>query len=53
MSTPPSSPSVPYHLIDVADPSEVYSLFSFQRDCYAVLRNKNREERSVPDALHC
>lgn len=29
---------VPYHLIDVADPDEVYSLFRFQQDCYRVFR---------------
>jgi tRNA dimethylallyltransferase len=27
---------VPYHLIDIADPSEVYSLFHYQRDFYRV-----------------
>ena len=32
------SPPVPFHLIDVADPEEVYSLFRFQQDCYGVLR---------------
>lgn len=32
------SPPVPYHLIDVADPEEVYSLFRYQQDCYRVLR---------------
>lgn len=31
------SPAVPYHLIDIADPREVYSLFHYQRDCYAVM----------------
>jgi tRNA dimethylallyltransferase len=31
-------PPVPYHLIDVADPAEVYTLFRFQQDCYRVLR---------------
>jgi tRNA dimethylallyltransferase len=30
-------PPVPYHLIDVADPEEVYTLFRFQGDCYRVL----------------
>jgi tRNA dimethylallyltransferase len=30
-------PSVPYHLIDVADPEEVYTLFRYQGDCYRVL----------------
>jgi tRNA dimethylallyltransferase len=32
-------PPVPYHLIDIADPEEVYSLFRFQEDCYRVLRD--------------
>jgi tRNA dimethylallyltransferase len=31
------SPSVPYHLIDVADPREIYSLYHYQRDCYRLL----------------
>lgn len=31
-------PPVPYHLIDVADPADVYTLFRFQQDCYGVLR---------------
>jgi tRNA dimethylallyltransferase len=31
-------PPVPYHLIDVADPEEVYTLFRYQQDCYRVLR---------------
>ena len=30
-------PPVPYHLIDVVDPEEVYTLFRFQQDCYRVL----------------
>ena len=30
-------PPVPYHLIDVVDPEEVYTLFRYQRDCYRVL----------------
>ena len=37
------TPPVPYHLIDVADPSETYTLFAFQRDCYALLEAKSRE----------
>ncbi len=37
------TPPVPYHLIDVADPSESYSLFTFQRDCYTLLAEKSRE----------
>ena len=31
-------PPVPYHLIDVAEPDEVYTLFLYQQDCYRVLR---------------
>jgi tRNA dimethylallyltransferase len=31
-------PPIPYHLIDVADPEEVYTLFRFQQDCYRLLR---------------
>jgi tRNA dimethylallyltransferase len=30
-------PPVPYHLIDVAEPGEVYSLYRYQQDCYRVL----------------
>lgn len=37
------SPPVPYHLIDVADPREVYSVFHYQRDCYRLLEEKERE----------
>lgn len=44
-------PPVPYHLIDIADPDEIYTLFRFQQDCYEVirrlaLRNDVRWERS-------
>ena len=31
-------PPIPYHLIDVADPEQVYTLFRFQQDCYRALR---------------
>lgn len=31
-------PPVPYHLIDIVDPDQVYTLFRFQQDCYRVLR---------------
>jgi len=37
------TPPVPYHLIDVADPREVYSVFHYQRDCYRLLEQKERE----------
>ncbi len=30
-------PPVAYHLIDIAEPEEVYTLFRFQRECYRVL----------------
>ncbi len=31
------SPPIRYHLIDIKDPEEVYSLFQFQQDCYHIL----------------
>lgn len=31
-------PPVPYHLVDIADPRETYTLFHYQRDCHEVLR---------------
>lgn len=39
------SPPVPYHLIDVADPRTVYSVFRYQEDCYRLLREKAGEPR--------
>ena len=30
---------VPYHLIDIADPGSEYSVFSFQRDCFAAIED--------------
>jgi len=36
-------PPVRYHLIDIADPREVYTLFRFQQDCYRVIRNLARD----------
>ncbi len=38
------SPPVAYHLIDIADPEEVYTLFRFQQDCYEVLRTMEARE---------
>lgn len=35
-------PPVPYHLIDVADPQDTYTLFQYQRDCYALLESLGR-----------
>ncbi len=37
------SPRVPYHLIDVADPKEIYSVFHYQRDCYRLFEEKARQ----------
>jgi tRNA dimethylallyltransferase len=34
-------PPVPYHLIDVADPREPYSVFHYQRDCYRLLEQRD------------
>jgi tRNA dimethylallyltransferase len=41
------SPPVPYHLIDVADPGEVYSVFHYQRDCYRLLERNAGTERPL------
>jgi len=38
------SPPVRHHLIDIADPEEVYSLFRYQQDCYRVLREMAARE---------
>ena len=40
------TPPVPFHLIDVADPSEVYTLFDYQRDCYRLFEQKAQEPES-------
>lgn len=36
-------PPVPYHLIDIADPQEVYTLFQYQADCYRVIGDSARK----------
>lgn len=36
-------PPVPYHLIDIADPHEIYTLFRYQQDCYRVIRSSARD----------
>lgn len=38
------SPPVPCHLIDVADPRSIYTVYHYQRDCYALLEAKEREQ---------
>jgi tRNA dimethylallyltransferase len=46
------SPPVPYHLIDIVDPSEVYSLFRFQVDSYQALEEfHGRRGDGVPPVL--
>lgn len=37
-------PPIRHHLIDIADPGEVYSLFRYQEDCYRTLAELSREE---------
>lgn len=50
-----AEPPVPYHLVDVAEPDEVYSLFRYQQDCYCVLREMAARspfaDRGVPVIL--
>jgi len=36
------TPPVPVHLIDVADPREIYTLFRFQMDCYRLFAQKEQ-----------
>jgi tRNA dimethylallyltransferase len=38
-------PPVPYHMIDVCDPRQVFTLFDFQQECYRLLRKKASEDR--------
>ncbi len=38
-------PPVPYHLIDIVDPEEVYSLFRYQQDCFEALRKLARKRK--------
>ena len=30
---------IPYHLIDIVDPSEIYTLYHYQQDCYSIIRD--------------
>lgn len=39
------TPPVPVHLLDVAPPERVYSLFDYQRDCFRLLEAMAREGR--------
>jgi len=46
------SPPVPYHLIDIVDPSEIYSLYRFQVDSYVALEEfLGRRGEDVPPIL--
>ena len=38
-------PPIRHHLIDIAEPQEIYNLFRYQRDCYRVIRRLAGEER--------
>ena len=38
-------PPVPYHLIDIVDPDEIYTLFRFQQDCCRVIRRLAEDEK--------
>lgn len=38
--------SIPYHCIDVASPKEIYSLYDYQKDCYAALRSYLEEDKT-------
>jgi len=39
------TPPVPYHLIDIVEPDDVYTLFRYQQDCYGALRQLAGTER--------
>lgn len=44
-------PGVPYHLIDITDPDDNYTLFRFQQDCYRVIRRLTKEEKYLSGAV--
>jgi tRNA dimethylallyltransferase len=44
-------PPVPFHLIDVTEPTEIYTLFRFQQDCYRVLREMSNRAPFVGDKV--
>jgi len=35
--------TIPYHLIDIVDPTEVYNLFRYQQDCYDVIQKQTQK----------
>ena len=45
------TPPVPYHLIDIADPERVFTIFDYQQACFAVLRRMATLERFSTDGV--
>jgi len=39
--------TIPYHLIDIAEPEEIYTLYHFQQDCYQAIKDI-RQKGSFP-----
>ena len=33
------SGAIPYHLIDIVDPREIYTLYHYQQDCYSIIKD--------------
>jgi tRNA dimethylallyltransferase len=46
-----SDPPVPYHLIDIAEPEDIYTLYQYQRDCYAILDAKAGQGGPVSEVM--
>jgi tRNA dimethylallyltransferase len=46
-------PPVPYHLIDIADPEENYSLFRYQGECYSALENFRKRRGTGMPPVFC
>ena len=44
-------PPVPCHLIDIADPEELYTVFRFQQDCYRCFADLARKPRFANGAV--
>jgi tRNA dimethylallyltransferase len=38
------TPAVPYHLIDIANPADVFTVFDYQQACFELLRRKASDE---------
>lgn len=39
------SGNIPYHLIDIVEPNDLYTLFHFQRDCFASIKKIWRKQK--------